>query len=137
MKVFNLPAKPNYNHPQVPGNADALAWPRGDELEGANINLSWGHYSTTGDWGAKPHTHVSDQFLVFVGLDDKRPNYLGAEIEISLGEEQEKHIIDAPSLVICKAGFTHGPIVTKRVDRPFGFYSVRQDKGNSSEINPA
>jgi len=47
---------------------------------------------------------------------------------------EEKYV---GSFVICKAGFSHGPIVTKKVDRPFGFYSVRQDKGADSEINPA
>jgi hypothetical protein len=120
-----------------PGNADALAWLKGKDLENFNANFAWGFYSSVGDWGAKPHTHVGDQFLAFVGLDGERPNYLGAEIEISLGEEQEKHVIDVPSLVICRAGFTHGPIVTKKVDRPFGFYSIRQDKGDASEINPA
>jgi hypothetical protein len=120
-----------------PGNADALAWHMGKDLEGLNANFAFGFYSATGDWGAKSHKHVSDQFLAFVGLDDKRPNYLGAEIEISLGEEQEKHVIDVPSIVICSAGFTHGPIITKKVDRPFGFYSVRKDKGDASEINPA
>jgi len=72
-----------------------------------------------------------------VGLDGERPNYLGAEIELSLGEEQERHIISVPSLVICSAGFTHGPIATKKVDKPFGFYSIRQDKGADTEINPA
>jgi hypothetical protein len=120
-----------------PGNADALAWHMGKDLEGFNANFAFGFYSATGDWGAKSHKHVSDQFLAFVGLDDKRPNYLGAGIEISLGEEQEKHVIDVPSIVICSAGFTHGPIITKKVDRPFGFYSVRKDKGDASEINPA
>jgi hypothetical protein len=120
-----------------PGNADALAWHLGEDLEDFNVNFAFGFHSATGDWGAKSHKHVSDQVLAFVGLDDKRPNYLGAEIEIALGEEQEKHIINAPSFVICKAGFAHAPIVTKKVDRPFGFYSVRLDKGDASEINPA
>jgi hypothetical protein len=120
-----------------PGNADALAWLKGKDLENFNANFAWGFYSGVGDWGARPHTHVGDQFLAFVGLDGDRPNYLGAEIEISLGEEQEKHVINVPSLVICRAGFTHGPIVTKKVDKPFGFYSIRQDKGDDSEINPA
>jgi hypothetical protein len=119
-----------------PGNADALAWLMGKDLENFDANFAFGYYSSTGDWGAKSHKHASDQVLAFVGLDDKRPNYLGAEIEISLGEEQEKHIISAPSFVICKAGFAHGPIVTKKVDRPFGLYSVRQDKGDASETNP-
>jgi hypothetical protein len=120
-----------------PGNADALSWHFGKDLEGFNANFAFGFYGSTGDWGAKVHKHASDQVLAFVGLDDKRPNYLGAEIEIALGEEQEKHIINAPCFVICKAGFPHAPIVTKKVDRPFGFYSVRVDKGDPSEVNPA
>jgi hypothetical protein len=87
--------------------------------------------------GSETHKHGSDQVLAFVGLDDKRPNYLGTETETALGAEQEKHVINAPSFVICKAAFSHAPIVTKKVDRPFGFYSVRLDKGDASEINPA
>ena len=119
-----------------PGNADALAWYKSKDLENFDDNFAFGYYSATGDWGVQPHTHVGDQVLAFVGLDAERPDHLGAEIEISLGAEQEKHIISAPSMVVCKGGFLHGPIVTKAVDRPFGFYTVRHDKGDS-EINPA
>jgi hypothetical protein len=50
VKRFNLPDKPNLVHPRSPGNNDAIAWPRGQDLEGANINFSWGFYSQIGDW---------------------------------------------------------------------------------------
>jgi len=42
-----------------------------------------------------------------------------------------------PSCVIIPAGMQHGPIITKKVDKPFGFYMARLDKGDPSEINPA
>jgi len=120
-----------------PGNADALAWHVGKDLENFNVNFAWGFYSRLGDWGAAPHKHVGDQFLVFVGLDGQRPDYLGAEIEIYLGEEKERHVIDSSTAVICPAGFVHGPIVSRRVEKTFGFYMIRLDKGDASEINPA
>jgi hypothetical protein len=30
-----------------------------------------------------------------------------------------------------------GPIFTKNVEKPFGFYMVRLDKGGASDVNPA
>ena len=118
-----------------PGNADVLAWFRGKDLENFNVNFAWGFFGATGDWGAKTHKHASDQFLVFVGLDREKPKDLGAEIEITL--ENEKHLVNSPSCVIVPEGIEHGPIVTKKVDKPFGFYMIRLDKGDSSEVNPA
>jgi hypothetical protein len=118
-----------------PGNADSLTWIRGKDVENFNVNWAWGFYSGTGDWGAKPHTHVGDQFLVFASLDNQKPEYLGAEIEITL--EDEKHVFNAPSCVIIPAGMRHGPIVTKSVEKPYGMYMVRLDKGDPSDINPA
>ncbi len=120
-----------------PGNADSLAWLRGQELENFNVNFAWGFYSGVGDWGAKPHRHSSDQFLVFVSLDNEKPYELGAEIEVTMGEEGEKHIISTPSYVIIPEGLQHGPIHTRKVERPFGFYMIRLDKGDPSEVNPA
>ncbi len=118
-----------------PGNADALAWLRAKDVENFNVNFAWGFYSGAGDWGAKPHKHAGDQFFVFVSLDNEKPEHLGAEIEVTL--EDEKHVINVPSCVIVPAGMQHAPIVTKKVEKPFGFYMVRLDKGDASDINPA
>ena len=118
-----------------PGNADALAWLRGEDLQNFNVNFAWGFFSGTGDWGAKAHKHASDQFFVFVSLDNEKPYDLGAEIEIAL--EDEKHLVSVPSCVQVPSGLEHGPIVTTKVDKPFGFYMVRLDKGNPSEVNVA
>ncbi len=110
-----------------PGNADKLVWLNGrDHLEGINLNFTWGFYSGLGDWhtGQDPHVHPYPECLVFVGLDSANINYLGAEIEICLGEEQEAYTFDEPSVVVVPAGFPHCPLTTKRVFSPkgFGFY---------------
>jgi len=110
-----------------PGNADSIVWLNGrDHLEGLNLNFTWGFYSGIGDWhtGQDPHTHPYPECLVFVGLDSANLNYLGAEIEICLGEEQEAYTFDEPTVVIVPAGMPHCPLTTRKVWSPkgFGFY---------------
>jgi hypothetical protein len=109
-----------------PGNADHLAWFFGEELEGLNVNMDWGFFSQPGLWhrGVGAHTHPVDEVLVFAGVNPADMNYLGAEIEIDLGQEHERHIIDQPSIVVIPAGTPHCPIVTRWVDRPFAFFSI-------------
>ena len=109
-----------------PGNADHLARMYGKDLEGLNANMDWGFFSSPGIWhrGAGAHVHSSDEVLVFVGTDPARMNYLGAEIEIDLGKEHERHLIDRPSVVVCPAGTAHAPLITRWVDRPFAFFSI-------------
>ncbi len=107
-----------------PGNADKILWLNGrDHLEGMDLNFSWGFYSGLGDWhtGQDPHVHPYAECLVFVGLDSAKMNYLGAEIEISLGKEQETYTFDEPTVVIIPAGLQHCPLITKRVFSPKGY----------------
>jgi hypothetical protein len=120
------PAAPPSGFKLGPGNADHLAWFFGDELEGLNINMDWGFFSKPGLWhrGVGAHTHPVDEVLVFVGVDPADMNYLGAEIEIDLGKEHERYIINKPSVVVVPAGMPHCPIVTRWVDKPFGFFSI-------------
>lgn len=109
------------------GNADQLVWVSGRDLEGLNLTFTWGFYSKIGNWhkeGLNPHIHPEDEILVFVGLDPKDINYLGAELEIYLGEEQESYIIDRPSAVIVPKNMPHCPLVTRKVERPFAHYTI-------------
>jgi hypothetical protein len=109
-----------------PGNADHLAWFYGKDLEGLELNLIWGFYSQPGIWhrGVGAHAHPVDEVLVFAGLDPTDINYLGAKIEIDLGQEHERYIFDKPTVVICPKGLPHNPVVVRWVDRPYAFYSI-------------
>ncbi len=109
-----------------PGNADHLAWMHGNDLEGLDANMDWGFFSSPGLWhrGVGAHVHTADEVLVFVGTDPARMDYLGAEIEIDMGKEHERFLINKPSVVVCPAGTAHAPIVTHWVDRPFAFFSI-------------
>jgi hypothetical protein len=97
----------------------------GKDLEGLNTSIFWGFCSQPGLWrrGAGSHVHTADEALVFLGIDPEI-EYLGAEIEIAMGEEHERHLIDTPSVVICPAGLPHTPLITNWVDKPFAFFAV-------------
>ena len=116
-----------------PGNADNLAWFFSDKLEGLEVNVSWGHYSSPGIWhrGAEGveegsyfrdvHSHPEEEALIFVGLDPNDLSYFGAECQGGLGEEEEIIVHNVPSVVIAPSGLPHGPAITRWVDKPFGF----------------
>ena len=112
-----------------PGNAKKEVWLNGqDHLEGMDFNFSWGIHNTLGDWhaGSKPHVHSYPECLFFVGLDTASVKYLGAEVEINLGKEQERCIFNEPTVVVIPSGLPHGPITTKRLFSPrgFGFFAA-------------
>ena len=106
-----------------PGNGDQIVWLFGNDLEGFEVNFTWGFYSRCGKWhrGGEAHTHPEEEILIFVGLDPDDLNYLGAELELGMGKDYERHIFNTPTVVICPAGFPHLPLITRWVDKPYGF----------------
>ena len=72
-----------------------------------------------------PHVHNYHEFLLFLGADPYDISDLGAEIEICLGREEEKHVVTKPTAAIMPVGFPHCPVTITRVDKPFIFSVVR------------
>jgi len=109
-----------------PGNADQLVWLFGPNLEGMEVNFTWGFYTKCGKWhrGGEAHTHPEEEILVFVGLDPNDLNYLGAELEIGMGKDYERHFFNKPTVAICPKGFPHLPLITRWVDKPYGFFVI-------------
>jgi len=73
-------------------------------------------------------THFHDDFqqvLCFLGTNpmDCR-DFGGAEVEISLGEEHEKHLINSPTVVSLTKGLPHGPLEFKNIPKPIIFLEV-------------
>ncbi len=116
------------------GNADFISGWNGKDMEGFNLNFTWAFQKGLGAWHEHdPHTHPAGEALLFVGLDANNPEYLGAEIEIGMGEEQEKHVFDTPTVVIAPAGFVHCPLITRRVDKPYGFSAISLSTGHETK----
>jgi hypothetical protein len=72
----------------------------------------------------RPHAHEFAEILCFLGGNPKDIRDLGAEVEICLGEEQEKHIIDTAAVVSIPAGLMHCPLIIKKVTKPFVFLEI-------------
>ena len=75
--------------------------------------------------GHGPHTHRTPEVLVALGTDVENPRELGAEIELSMGAEMEKHLITKSTLVFIPANFIHCPFRVLKVTRPFLFIQAQ------------
>ena len=117
-----------------PGNGDEVVWLYGKDLEGFDLNFTWGFYSQCGKWhrGGEAHTHPEAEILVFVGDDPDNMDYLGAELELGMGKDYERHIFNTPTVAICPAGFPHLPLITRWCDKPYGFIVVCLSGGHAS-----
>jgi hypothetical protein len=72
----------------------------------------------------KSHNHDRAQFLMFGGGNPLDVTEFGAEIELYLGEEGEKHVITTPAVIYVPAGLYHGPLIYTRVDKPIEFLDI-------------
>jgi len=68
-----------------------------------------------------PHTHKDPEVLVAIGTNPDDPRDLGAELELYMGEEMEKHVITESTLIYIPANLLHCPFRVTRVNRPFLF----------------
>jgi hypothetical protein len=93
----------------------------GDILGGMSLNVIYACAYKTGITGlsTKPHVHEYDEAVYFIGSDPYYLDELGAEVEVSIGKEEEKHVFDKPSVLIAPKGLYHCPIVTKSIEKPY------------------
>ncbi len=68
-----------------------------------------------------PHTHDYPEIMGFFGINPEDPFDLGAVFTLYMGEEMEPHTFDKSTLVYVPAKLPHGPLVHKKVFRPYIF----------------
>jgi hypothetical protein len=73
----------------------------------------------------KPHVHPYTEFLLFIGADCNDLGDLGAEVEMYMGKEMEKHVITRPSVAIQPKGHPHCPLIVNKQDKPWIFMVIR------------
>ena len=83
-----------------------------------------------------PHIHAAGEFLIHLGTNQDDPFDLGAEIELCMGKELEKHTITRPTVVYIPPGFIHAPWTIKRVDRPWIFMQVTHGGARGGKYYP-
>jgi hypothetical protein len=69
----------------------------------------------------KPHAHANSQVMLFLGTDADDISELGAEFEICMGKEQERHIFTTPTAVITPPYLPHWPGGINKLTKPIIF----------------
>ena len=64
------------------------------------------------------HSHDFHQFITWIGADLKDISEFKAEQFICLGEEQERHIVNTPTILNLPAGTPHCPAGWLKVEKP-------------------
>jgi len=107
-------------------NAKQLVFVGGDDMAGINLNFIVGVYDTVGDWAPNrgAHIHPFDEVLIFFGYDPEDMNYLGSEMNLALGKEQEPHRFSECMAIPVLKGVPHNPLLTEKVFRPFGHFHL-------------
>jgi hypothetical protein len=91
------------------------------DYEGSEFSLRVHYIAEPGILVKEPHAHDFEQFFFFFGADLANITEFQAEVELSLGKEVEKHIIDTPTTVHVPIGMVHGPLNFKKVVKPIIF----------------
>ncbi|MBN1627496.1 MAG: hypothetical protein JW944_13315 [Deltaproteobacteria bacterium] len=69
-------------------------------------------------------THEYGTLFLFHSTDLKDCTDLGAEIELCMGPEKEKHTLNKSALVYVPANTVHGPIRVTNASKPFNFLEI-------------
>ena len=88
-------------------------------------DLSMGYHCVTKPiLFSETHTHNNEEILCFIGGNPRDITDLGAEVEISLGPEHEKHVITQTACVSIPANLAHCPLNIRKVDKPIVFLEI-------------
>jgi hypothetical protein len=112
-------------------NARQMTFMKGEDLAGFNLNFIIGVYDQVGDWAPNrgAHAHPFDECLFFFGYDPDDLSYLGADMELNMGKEYERHLFSIPMVVAAPSGLAHCPLLTKKVYKPFGHFHIALNPG--------
>lgn len=102
-----------------------------------NPNVCFGYHciNNTEYKHPEPHMHDFDEILGFVGGNPLDITDFPAEVRFCLGEEQEEHIITAPTMINIPAGLVHCPLTVTKCDKPIVMLEISlTSKFDSSEM---
>jgi hypothetical protein len=86
-----------------------------------NLSICWECVYEPMTMDPVPHTHDFDEYLAFMGSNAEDVFDFDAEVEVYMGEEGEKHIVDKATVLYIPAGLVHCPVVYKRIGKPILF----------------
>jgi hypothetical protein len=86
--------------------------------------------------GHPPHIHKTAEILMLIGTDPNNPEDLGAEVELQMGPEREKHIMTKSTVVYIPPNMIHCPYIIRRTDRPWIFVEINQGPVHTEKLCP-
>jgi hypothetical protein len=86
--------------------------------------------------GHPPHIHKDAEILMLIGTDPDNPEDLGAEVELQMGAEREKHIITKSTVVYIPPNLIHCPYIIKKTERPWVFVEINQGPYHTEKLFP-
>jgi hypothetical protein len=112
----------------LPFIAKPQAYFRGaNQIPGANMNMGWQLFIKPILLEKEAHTHDAHEYLIFLG--DSPADWFSsfdAQIDLFLGEEMEKYIIDKPTIVYIPPNMSHCPLNFRVINRPVLFTALLQ-----------
>jgi hypothetical protein len=96
----------------------------GSQFRGFPIEMQLLCLSKPGVMIHKPHAHDVDELFFIFGGNPQNYFEFGAEIEIMMGAEQERHIVNKSTIIYIPKGVIHCPITTLKVDKPVQWMHV-------------
>jgi len=96
----------------------------GAKFDGFPIEMQLLCLSKPGVMIHKPHAHEVDELFFIFGGNPQNYFEFGAEIEIMMGEEHERHIVNKTTIIYIPKGVIHCPITTLKVDKPVQWMHV-------------
>jgi hypothetical protein len=112
----------------LPFIAKTQAYFRGArQIPGAGVNMGWQLFIKPILLETEPHTHNADEYLIFLGNNPADWfSSFDAEIDLFLGEEMEKYLIDKPTVVYIPPNLTHCPLDFRVINKPVLFTALLQ-----------
>jgi len=86
--------------------------------------------------GHPPHCHKEVELLIHIGTNPDDPADLGAEVELCIGPEKEKHIITRSTVVFLPPNCIHGPWNPISTRRPWIFIEINQGLRHTEKFFP-
>jgi hypothetical protein len=97
------------------------------QIPGAGVNMGWQLFIKPVLLETEPHTHNADEYLIFLGKDPADWfDSLDAEIDLFLGEEMEKYLINKPTIVYIPPNLSHCPLDFRVINKPVLFTALLQ-----------
>lgn len=83
--------------------------------------------------GHPPHIHRDAELLFHIGTNPDDPMDLGAEVQMYMGPEMERHVFNRTTCIYIPPNFIHAPWMPLKTERPWIFIEVNQGPSHTEK----